>query len=222
MNAPPGQVLVVVVYDSGSRGAVTLRGRTAVLATAIVHGARTVRGTHVLNMHLGDQEPDWDALDAASAIIFGCPTYMGSGSARMKAFMEESLHPQFLERRWQDKLAGGFTNSAGMSGDKLCTLQQIAGFAAQHGMIWVSLGQLPGWQSSNGSAADPNRLASFLGLMAQSNSDQGPDRAPPESDRRTGELFGRRVALITHRWAEATHSADDGRATAGQASNEAS
>jgi NAD(P)H dehydrogenase (quinone) len=119
----------------------------------------------------------------------------------MKAFMEESLRPQFLERRWQDKLAAGFTNSAGMSGDKLCTLQQLAGFAAQHGMIWIPLGQLPGWQSSNGTAADLNRLASFLGLMAQSNSDQGPDQAPPESDRRTGELFGRRIALITHRWA---------------------
>jgi hypothetical protein len=37
--------------------------------------------------------------------------------------------------------------------------------------------------------------------MAQSNSDQGPDQAPPESDRRTGELFGRRIALITRRWA---------------------
>jgi hypothetical protein len=119
----------------------------------------------------------------------------------MKAFMEGSLRPQFLERRRQDKLAAGFTNSAGMSGDKLCTLQQLAGFAAQHGMIWISLGQLPGWQSSNGTAADLNRLASFLGLMAQSNSDQGPDQAPPESDRRTGELFGRRIALITRRWA---------------------
>ena len=85
--------------------------------------------------------------------------------------MEESLRPQFLERRWQDKLAAGFTNSAGMSGDKLCTLQQLAGFAAQHGMIWIPLGQLPGWQSSNGTAADLNRLASFLGVMAQSNSD---------------------------------------------------
>ena len=125
---------------------------------------------------------------------------MGSASARMKAFMEESLRPQFLERRWQDKLAAGFTNSAGMSGDKLCTLQ-LAGFAAQHGMIWISLGQLPGWRSSNRTAADLNRLASFLGVMAQSNSDQGPDQAPPEKDRRTGELFGRRIALITHSWA---------------------
>ena len=88
-----------------------------------------------------------------------------------------------------------------MSGDKLCTLQQLAGFAAQHGMIWVPLGQLPGWQDSTGSAADLNRLSAFLGLMAQSNSDEGPGSAPPPSDRRTGELYGRRVAVLTHRWA---------------------
>jgi len=167
-------ILVVVVYDSGSRGNPALRGRTAALAAAMANGARLVERTHVIEIHLGEQQPDWEALDAADSIVFGCPTYMGSASARMQAFMEESLRPQFLERRWQDKLAAGFTNSAGMSGDKLCTLQQLAGFAAQHGMIWIPLGQLPGWQSSNGTAADMNRLASFPGLMAQSNSDQGP------------------------------------------------
>jgi NAD(P)H dehydrogenase (quinone) len=207
MSFAPAGMLIVVAYDSGSRGNPALRGRTAALAKAIAGGARVAGQTEVMDMHLGRREPDWEALDAADAIIFGCPTYMGSASARMKAFMEESLSPQFLERRWQDKLAAGFTNSAGMSGDKLCTLQQLAGFAAQHGMIWIPLGQLPGWQSSHGTAADPNRLASFLGLMAQSNSDQGPDRAPPESDRRTGELFGRRIALITSRWATGHESA---------------
>jgi NAD(P)H dehydrogenase (quinone) len=201
MNAPPGEIQIVVAYDSGSRGSPALRGRTAVPAAAIARGARGVQQTRVQAIHLGEQQPDWDALDTADAVVFGCPTYMGSGSARMKAFMEESLRPQFLERRWQDKLAAGFTNSAGMSGDKLCTLQQLAGFAAQHGMIWIPLGQLPGWQSSTGSPADPNRLSSFLGLMAQSNSDQGPDHAPPDSDRRTGELFGRHIAHLTHQWA---------------------
>ena len=105
MNSPLAGVFVVVAYDSGSRGHPALRGRTAALATAIIDGARTVERTHVLGMRLGEREPDWAALDAADAIIFGCPTYMGSGSARMKAFMEESLHPQFLERRWQELLS---------------------------------------------------------------------------------------------------------------------
>ena len=68
-------------------------------------------------------------------------------------------------------------------------------------MLWLSLGQAPGWQDSAGSAEDPNRLASFLGLMTQSNSDQGPDEAPPASDRETAKGFGRRIALTAHRWA---------------------
>jgi multimeric flavodoxin WrbA len=114
--------------------------------------------------------------------------------------MEASLRPQWTEQRWRDKLAAGFTNSAGMSGDKLQTLQQLAGFAAQHGMTWVSLGLLPGWQDSLGSPDDPNRLAAFLGLMTQSNSDQGPAHAPPDSDRHTARLFGERIARAAHRW----------------------
>lgn len=68
-------------------------------------------------------------------------------------------------------------------------------------MVWVTLGQLPGWQDSTGSADDLNRLASFLGLMAQSSSDQGPDLAPPASDRATAERFGRRIAEAACRWA---------------------
>jgi NAD(P)H dehydrogenase (quinone) len=200
MPTPDCQVSLAVVYDSGSRGNPALSGRTGVVARAIVRGAESVAGTRVGLVPVGVRDGAWDMLDAADAIVFGCPTYMGSGSAAMKAFMEETLRPQFLEQRWKDKLAAGFTNSAGMSGDKLLTLQQLAGFAAQHGMVWVSLGQLPGWQDSQGSPEDMNRLASFLGLMTQSNSDQGPDRTPPASDRTTAELFGQRIAELTHRW----------------------
>ena len=200
MPEPDTTVSVAVVYDSGSRGYPVLSGRTRVLAEAVATGARAVEGTLVTLIPVADRASHWEALDAADAVVFGCPTYMGSGSAALKAFMEETI-PQFLEQRWKDKLAAGFTNSAGMSGDKLLALQQLAGFAAQHGMIWITLGQLPGWPTSAGSADDPNRLASFLGLMAQSNADQGPDLAPPASDRATAERFGQRISEVAHRWA---------------------
>lgn len=198
---PEVAVSVAVVYDSGSRGHPALGGRTRVLAEAVARGAGAVEDTVVRLVPVSERKRHWEALDEADAIVFGCPTYMGSGSAELKAFMEETLQPRFLEQRWKDKLAAGFTNSAGMSGDKLLSLQQLAGFAAQHGMIWVTLGQLPGWQTSSGSAEDENRLASFLGLMAQSNADQGPDLVPPASDRATAERFGRRIGEAAHRWA---------------------
>jgi multimeric flavodoxin WrbA len=146
-----------------------------------------------------DIENSWDDLHTADAIIFGSPTYMGSASAEFKKFMEATS--QFwVEQRWKDKLAAGFTNSASQSGDKLNTLVQQAIFAAQHGMIWVSLGMLPGNNASTASINDLNRLGSFLGSMAQSNNDQGPDVAPLANDRETAALLGQRVAELAQRF----------------------
>ena len=79
------------------------------------------------------------AENAPDAHIDWCMT-PALPSVALKAFMEETIQPQFLERRWKDKVVAGFTNSAGMSGDKLLALQQLAGFAAQHGMNWITLG----------------------------------------------------------------------------------
>ena len=84
---------------------------------------------------------------AADAIVFGAPTYMGSLSAAFKTFMEASSRV-WGAQGWQDKLAAGFTCSASQSDDKLNALQQLAVFAAQHGMLWVSLGLLPGNNSA--------------------------------------------------------------------------
>jgi multimeric flavodoxin WrbA len=134
----------------------------------------------------------WAALAAADAIIFGAPTYMGSLSAPFKAFMDASSKVWFTQG-WKDKLAAGFTCSASQSGDKLSSLQQLSVFAAQQAMIWVSLGLMPGNNSSKGSTGDLNRLGSYLGAMAQANADQGSD-AMLQSDLDTAAHLGQRVA----------------------------
>ncbi|MHB0986643.1 MAG: hypothetical protein ACYC05_13770, partial [Sulfuricella sp.] len=95
---------------------------------------------------------------------------------------------------WKDKIAAGFTNSGSRSGDKLATLIQIALFAAQHGMHWVNLALPPANNSTTGSEEDLNRLGFWLGADAQSNTDQGPDVAPPVADLATARHLGRRVA----------------------------
>jgi len=66
-------------------------------------------------------------------------------------------------------------------------------------MVWVGLDLLPGNNSSKGSVNDLNRLGSFVGAMAQSNSDAPPEQAPIESDRKTAEHLGRRVAQVASR-----------------------
>lgn len=150
------------------------------------------------------------ALARADAIVFGTPTYMGGPSAVFQAFAEASS-AVWAEQGWQGKVAAGFTNSAGVNGDKLNTLTSMAVLAAQHGMHWVNLGLPPGWlYTSTGSPDDLNRLGGFLGAMAQSPSDLGPDAAPADADLRTAEHLGRRVALTTAHLVHGRRAHSDG------------
>lgn len=186
---------VAVVYHSGY-------GHTKVLAEAVASGVEADGTATALLVPVDAVEQHADALDAADAIIFGSPTYMGSVSGPFKMFMD-ATSGRWMGRTWSGKLAAGFTVSASRSGDKMGTLMQMAVFAAQHGMIWVGLDLLPGNNSSTGSENDLNRLGSFLGVMAQANADEGSDAAPPDADRRTAAVLGRRVAGLAGRWAAA-------------------
>jgi NAD(P)H dehydrogenase (quinone) len=183
---------IVVVYHSGY-------GHTKAQAEAVARGAESVAGTHVSLIPAEDFGTRGAEFDAAQAIIFGAPTYNGSASAIFKTFME-ATSKLWYELRWKDKLAAGFTCSASQSGDKLNTLQQLAIFAMQHAMIWVSLGLLPGNNHSKGSVNDLNRLGSFVGAMAQANADQGVEGIP-QSDLDTAAHLGRRVAELAQRMA---------------------
>lgn len=147
---------LTVAYHSGY-------GHTAVSAEAVAAGARG-RGAHVTLIAVDEMaDRDWDVLDAADAIVFGCATYMGNVSAGFQAFAEQT-GGRCMNGTWRDKVLAGFTNS----GDKMHTLTSLAVFAAQHHMHWVSLGLGAGWNSSAGSEADLNRL----GLAGRGRSDR--------------------------------------------------
>ena len=186
---------VCVIYHSGY-------GHTQRVAESIQSGVTSVKGIdcELLSVtELDENSPSWDTLDSADAMIFGSPTYMGSVSAEMKKFME-ATSARWMELKWADKLAAGFTNSAAQNGDKQNTLVTLCTFAAQHGMVWINLNQTPGNNTSGGSVEDVNRLGASLGAMAQSNADEGPDIAPLSSDLKTAELLGERVAKSALRW----------------------
>ncbi len=187
---------VAVIYHSGF-------GHTRVQAEAVHRGAASVVGVEAMLIPVEEVDARWAALDGADAIVFGAPTYMAGVSAPFKAFLDATSE-RWSQQRWQDKLAAGFTNSAGLNGDKLATLQHLALFAAQHGMVWIGLGLLPGNHTSEGSPEDLNRLAGFIGAMAQSNADESADVVPPPSDQRTAEHLGRRVAEAAVRWVAST------------------
>lgn len=184
-------IRIAVVYHSG-------HGHTARLADAVRVGAEQISGADAVLLTVEDAERRWSDLAAAEAIIFGAPTYVAGASARFKAFQEATSKVVMANGfAWQGKVAAGFTNSGSRSGDKLATLVQLALFAAQHGMHWVNLGLPPANCSSTGSEHELNRLGFWLGAGAQSNTDQGPDVAPPAADLKTAEHLGRRVAQTT-------------------------
>ncbi len=178
---------IAVVFHSGY-------GHTRRVAEYVAEGA----AAELLAIDAEGNLPEgaWEKLADAEAIIFGTPTYMGGASWQFKKFADASSKPWF-GRVWQDKVFGGFTNSASMNGDKGATMIGLQTLASQHGGIWVSLGMLP----SNSKAAartDINNMGGSVGLLVQSPSDASVDEIP-QGDLDTAKAYGARVAEVTRK-----------------------
>jgi multimeric flavodoxin WrbA len=141
-------------------------------------------------------EAEWQVLNDSDAIIFGTPTYMGGPPWQFKKFADASSKVWF-SRGWQDKVFGGFTNSASLNGDKQMTLNYLQTLAMQHGGLWVSLGLAPATTLA-ATRDDVNHLGGSAGVLVQSPSDAGTE-AIPAGDLETARLYGERVAHITQR-----------------------
>ena len=185
-------ISVCIPYYSGA-------GHTARLAENIATGisdgcSRLIDVTKIT-------DTDWDALDAADAILFGAPTYMGSTAAEFGSFLEEAAS-RWETQDWQDKLAGGFTVGTYGSGDKLSSLTRMAIYAAQMGMIWVG-------QTEIGAPVDMsnpgiNRDGGWLGLIATSSRNKS--ILIDDHDKETARRFGARFEKVTLRWAGLPHA----------------
>lgn len=193
---------VAIVYFSGT-------GHTHLMAEAIAAGVNQVSaatakllrvtGEQIVNGRWKDAAT-LETLAAADAIVFGSPTYMGGVAAQFKAFVDAASEAWFAQA-WKDKIAGGFTHSSSLSGDKQGTLIYLAVNAAQHSMIWIGAGDLP--SSYLGKDDNVNRLGSFLGVMGQSPMTMGQGEATLDAgDRLTAEKYGQRIAGAVQRWSK--------------------
>jgi len=205
-SPPSSQRTIAVVYSSGN-------GTTRRVAEHVTKGAVAEPNINAELIEITAaalaRDGRWadssimDRLTAADGIILGTPTYMGSGHGLFKLFLESVFPPYWAPALWRDKIAAGFTNSSSRSGDKLATLQQLAVFAAQMGMIWVGAGDMPGGNRTDSTHDDINHLGSWLGLMTQSPLPADGDETkgyPSAGDLLSAERFGRRVARATLRW----------------------
>ncbi|ACS86238.1 flavodoxin family protein [Musicola paradisiaca] len=178
---------IAVVYFSGY-------GHTQYIAEQVAESAKASLVSIDNNGDITDA--DWQTLNDADGIIFGAPTYMGSVPWQFKKFADATSKIWFT-RGWQDKVFGGFANSASLNGDKQVTLIYLQTLASQHGGIWVSLG-LPPSNTQAATRNDVNNLGGSVGALIQSPSDAGAD-AIPAGDVETARLYGARVAEVTAR-----------------------
>jgi NAD(P)H dehydrogenase (quinone) len=184
----PNTVRIAIIFHSGY-------GHTEKFAEAVSQGAKD-SGAQVLLISVENIDQYWDALETMDALVFGCPTYMGSASAPFKQFMDASSHRAFLQQKWKNKVAAGFTNAASRAGDKLHTLQQLAVFAAQHGMHWVNLGLQAGHNKSTTNENTLNRHGFFIGAAAQSDADRPAETSATTADLATSAHLGARVTMV--------------------------
>jgi NAD(P)H dehydrogenase (quinone) len=187
---------IAIIYFSGT-------GHTHLMAEAIATGAQKspdtkvqllrITGEQIINGRWKD-EVMMTILNSADAIVFGSPTYMGGVAAQFKAFVD-GASSAWAQQLWKDKIAGGFTHSGSLSGDKQGTLVYLGINAAQHSMIWVGAGEMA---QPNG----VNRLGSFTGVMGQAVPDfTGTKTVELDAgDRLSCELYGQRLATATQRW----------------------
>lgn len=190
---------IAIVYFSAN-------GHTHLMAQAIAAGVQQAGHKAQLLRIVGEQitagrwgDADMMAgLQAADAIVFGSPTYMGGVAAQFKAFIDAASEAWFVQQ-WKDKIAAGFTHSSSLSGDKQGTLIYMAINAAQHSMHWVNVGDMP--SQYVGKTDGINRLGSFMGVMGQSEMATDDSEAVIDAgDRLTCINFGERIAQVTHQW----------------------
>lgn len=186
MHSTSTPVRTVIVFHSGY-------GHTARMAAAVADGAGTGAVMVAIDPEGSISDDAWQTLTSADAIVFGSPTYMGGPSWQFKKFADASSKPWF-EGTWQNKIFGGFTNSASINGDKLNTLEYFFLLSGQHAGIWVGLDIKPAnLKASN--RDDPNRMGSYIAPMAQTPADASPEEMS-SGDLETARLYGARIALI--------------------------
>ncbi|PCJ14088.1 MAG: hypothetical protein COB04_15745 [Gammaproteobacteria bacterium] len=182
---------ISIVYSSETH-------HTQRLAEAIHIGCHSVDNINSQLIQISDEDfqaSRWSnekilaELDDSDAIIFGSPTFMGSVSSKMQAFMEATVS-RFLPETWNGKIAAGFTVSGGTAGDKFNTLSTLTTFSMQHGMIWVGLGCNP-FNETHGI----NACGHYYGATGRAAPDDDPDKAPSPQELKEGQYLGARVAF---------------------------
>ncbi|MEM9279706.1 MAG: flavodoxin family protein [Pseudomonadota bacterium] len=178
-----------IVYFSG-------KGHTESFAKALAEGVNDIEGAEAVMYKIPESgdipENWWDELAEVDGIVYGSPTYMGMAAWQFKKFADESVGSWYASA-WRNKVAGGFTVSASVNGDKHSTMSYLATFAMQHAQIWIGTGLKPANKKENG-PEDVNWTAGFTGALGIAPANTSAEEAPRSGDLETARIYGRRIA----------------------------
>ena len=104
---------ILIVYDSRT-------GNTEKMAFAVAEGANQIRGVEVILKNV-DQTNLEDVLET-EGVIMGSLTYYGQMSAKLKAFVDNSVK---IRGKLEGKVGAAFTNSGGTATVAETTLLSI-------------------------------------------------------------------------------------------------
>lgn len=120
-----------VIYDSKT-------GNTAKMAECIVKGAQKTEGVEAKAFSISNIDQDF--VKESKAVIFGSPTYNGSLSAAMKAWLETEP----VKLNVAGKLGGAYATAAFVHGGADLAIQCILTHLMVDGMMVYSSGQAKG------------------------------------------------------------------------------
>ena len=164
---------IVIVYHSGY-------GHTQKLAEAVHAGAQDA-GATVRLLAVGDvDDAGWAALDAADAIVFGAPTYMGGPSAQFKQFADATSKAWFTQK-WKRQDRRGLHE---LRDDERRQVLDDSIFRHAVDAAWDGVGrhEPDAGQLEGGHAQRHQLLGGSTGLLAQSPADSTPDEGPLPGD----------------------------------------
>jgi NAD(P)H dehydrogenase (quinone) len=123
----PGEgpaVRVLIAYYS-------LTGNTQQMAQGVVEGAKRVPGVTAVVKKV--DEVSKEDLDAADAIVLGCPTYYGSIPGKMKTVIDDWSWKMKVD--FTDKVGGAFATGGGQMGGKEFAAISLVMFMINNRMI---------------------------------------------------------------------------------------
>ena len=150
----------------------------------IQNGIKSIEGVKCIVYSIHEIN-DITTLLGYDTYVFGCPIYNDRLSSAFRGFMNSVQESPIL----RNKRAAGFVWSSEQGCAFQGPLQDLANFAAQQGLLWISQGNIKRFEAVNAVEKENiDRFNSYLGNVSQNTR---------QLDYETAYYFGKRIGELS-------------------------